>query len=114
MQTGTATACPSAYPTGPQLFYAGVTDPRTCSACQCGAPTGAQCTIGSPAVTNCVGGSLNAPNACAAFTGPSPVKLTDPSQLVLANPGSCSVTAGTGTPTGTATGSSPTSFCCNP
>ena len=114
MQTGTATTCPSAYPTGPQVFYAGVADMRTCSPCQCGAPTGAQCTIGSPAVTNCVGGSLNAPNACAAFTGPSPVKLTDPSQLVLANPGSCSVTAGGGASTGVATGAMPSSFCCTP
>jgi len=112
MQTGTATACPSAYPTGPQLFYAGVSDPRTCSACQCGAPTGAQCTIGSPAITNCIGGSLNAPSACVAFTGPSPVTLA--STPMLTNAGSCTVTAGTGTPTGTATGASPTSFCCTP
>jgi len=114
MQTGIATACPTAYPTGPQVFYAGVADMRTCSPCQCSAPTGAQCTIGSPAVTNCIGGSLNAPNACAAFTGPSPVMLTNPSQLVLANPGSCTVTAGGGAATGTATGSTPSSFCCSP
>jgi hypothetical protein len=112
MQPGVATACPQAYPTGPQVFYAGIDDARTCSACQCGAPTGAQCTIGSPAISNCIGGSLNAPNACVAFTGPEPVVLaTNP---VLASAGTCAVTAGGGAPSGMASGSSPTSFCCAP
>jgi hypothetical protein len=114
MQAGIATACPPAYPTGPQVFYAGVDDPRTCSACQCGAPTGAQCTIGSPAINNCIGGSLNAPNACVAFTGPSPVTLVPTAMLTLADAGACTATAGGGTATGTATPSSPTSFCCSP
>lgn len=112
LQTGTATTCPSAYPTGPQVFYAAVDDERTCSACLCGAPTGAQCTIASPAITNCIGGSLNAPNACAAFAGPSPVTLA--STPTLTSAGTCAVTAGGGAPTGMATGTTPTSFCCSP
>jgi hypothetical protein len=112
MQAGVATACPPTYPTGPQVFYAGVDDARICSACQCGAPTGAQCTIGSPAVSNCIGGSLNAPNACVAFTGPEPVELA--STPVLASAGTCTVTAGGGAPSGMASGSNPTSFCCSP
>ncbi len=33
MQSGIATACPNAYPTGPQVFYAGIDDMRTCSPC---------------------------------------------------------------------------------
>jgi len=112
MQVGAATTCPSAYPTGPQVFYTAVDDERTCSACLCGAPTGAQCTIGSPAITNCVGGSLNAPSTCVAFTGPSPVVLA--STPTLASAGSCTVTAGGGAPTGMATATTPTSFCCSP
>ncbi len=112
MQTGVATACPSGYPSGPQVFYASFDDTRGCSACDCDPPLGALCTIGAPAITNCIGGSLDAPNTCVAFTGPEPVKLAAPPTLT--SPGSCSVTAGGGTPSGSATPTGATSFCCSP
>lgn len=112
MQAGVATACPVGYATGPQVFYSGVDDERACTPCECGAPTGGQCTIVSPAITNCLSGpSLDAPNACTAFTGGEPVKLAN--TPVLSNPGTCAVASG-GVSTGTATPTGATSFCCVP
>jgi hypothetical protein len=111
LQPGVATSCPSGYPTGPQVFYSGVDDERACSACTCGAPTGAACSIGIPAVSNCVDGTtLDAGPDCSAFTGGDLVKLGSP---VTLNAGSCAVSGG-GAPGGVATGTGGTSFCCSP
>ena len=112
MQPGAATACPAGYATGPQVFYAGMADQRGCSACTCGAPAGAECTIGAPAISNCIGGSLNAPNACVAFTGPEPVELAPTANMTLAAAGAC--TPSGGGPSGVASGTGATSFCCSP
>jgi hypothetical protein len=116
MQTGTATACPPEYPTGPQTFFTGIDDQRACTPCQCSGPTGAQCTIGSPALDVSVTpgcsvttGTLPAPSACAQFQGPEFVTLA--SQPTLTSPGTCAL-AGGGTPMGGATASGATSFCC--
>jgi len=117
MQTGTATACPPEYPTGPQTFFTGIDDQRACTPCQCSGPTGAKCTIGSPAIDVAVTpscqvttGSLDAPVACAAFQGPEFVTLA--SQPTLTDPGTCAL-AGGGTPMGGATATGATSFCCS-
>jgi hypothetical protein len=116
MQAGMATACPPEYPTGPQTFFTGIDDQRGCTACQCAGPTGAQCTIGSPALDVSVTpgcsvttGTLDAPSACTQFQGPEFVTLAR--QPTLTSPGSCAV-AGGGTPTGGVTAAGATSFCC--
>ena len=114
MQMGAATACPAGYPSGPQVFYAGIDEGRGCSSCQCANPTGTTCTIASPAIDiQCptAGGTLSAPSTCTAFTPPDTVKLA--SSPMVADAGSCALTGG-GAPTGAATGASPTSFCCTP
>jgi hypothetical protein len=112
LQAGVATACPASYPTGPQVFYSGLEDQRACSACQCSGPTGATCTIGTPAITSCIDSTtLDAPNACTALANPDTFKLA--STPTLSSPGSCTVSGG-GTPTGSATATGPTSFCCAP
>lgn len=116
MQTGTATACPPEYPTGPQTFFTGIADQRACTPCQCSGPTGAQCTIGSPAIDVSVTpgcsvttGTLSAPGGCASFEAPAFVTLAR--QPTLTSPGTCAVGGG-GTPTGGATATGATSFCC--
>jgi hypothetical protein len=114
MQGGVATACPAGYPSGPQVFYAGVDDERGCSSCECASPTGATCTIAAGAVdTDCLGsgGTLSAPSPCTAFSPPDPVKLN--SSPTVADAGSCTLSGG-GAPMGVANGSDATSFCCTP
>ncbi|HEY8089589.1 MAG TPA: hypothetical protein VIF09_17135 [Polyangiaceae bacterium] len=112
LQAGVATACPPSYPAGPQVFYSGLDDQRACSACQCSAPTGATCTIGTPAITSCIDSTtLGAPNACTALSNPDTFKLA--STPTLSSPGSCSVSGG-GAPAGNATPNGATSFCCAP
>jgi len=116
MQAGMATACPPEYPDGPQVFFSSVDDQRGCTPCECAGPTGAQCTIAAPAVDISVtpscsvsAGSLDAPSPCVMFQGLEFVNLASP--LTLGNPGTCALTGG-GAPTGVATQSGPTSFCC--
>jgi hypothetical protein len=115
MQPGMATMCPAGYSTGPQVLYAGVDDQRGCTACQCTDPTGATCTLPSPAIdTECPspsGGTLPAPATCSAFTPPDTVKLA--ASPTVADAGSCALADG-GMPTGTATATGATSFCCTP
>ncbi len=122
MQMGAATACPAGYPAGPQIFYAGVDDARGCTPCTCGALTGVNCTIASPAISafnandpTCMmasTASLSAPSGCTSLGITSPfIELV--ATPVLSGQGSCSSTGG-GVPTGTATGAQPTSFCCLP
>ncbi len=112
LQPGAASACPTGYPEGPQVFYAGVQDQRGCSPCSCSAPAGGACSIGSPGVTACTppGGNWDAPSGCGSITGPQPVKLG--STPTLLDAGAC--TASGGAPSGAATLTGPTSFCCTP
>jgi hypothetical protein len=111
-QPGAATTCPSAYPIGPQVFYTGVDDQRGCAACQCVGPGGGACLAPSPAVTACqpASGSWDAPGTCSSITGPEEVKLAAPATLVDA--GSCAASGGA--PSGDATPTGATSFCCAP
>ncbi|HEY1690623.1 MAG TPA: hypothetical protein VGG39_00590 [Polyangiaceae bacterium] len=110
-QAGTATGCPAGYPTGPQVFYSGVADQRGCTACQCSPSSGATCMVSTPAIESCEDGTtFDAPSACAPINTVEEVKLTANMTLT---PGTCGV-AGGGAPTGTATPSGATSFCCAP
>jgi len=111
MQAGVATACPAGYPAGPQVFYAGVDDKRDCTPCQCAGPAGGACASPTPAINACTppGGTWTAPGTCTPITGPEPVKLAGAPTLVDA--GACTLTGG-GVPSGAATPSGATSFCC--
>lgn len=118
MQAGMATACPAAYPSGPQLFYAGVDDARACTPCACAGPAGGTCSSPTPAVDIAVTpvcavtmGTLDAPSTCMSFQGLEFVTLA--SLPTLTDPGTCTL-AGGGAPTGTASGAGATSFCCEP
>jgi hypothetical protein len=118
-QPGAATACPSGYPSGPQIFYTGFIEGRGCTACTCSPPGGATCTIASPAIDTfeepgCMMSdlTLSAPTACTQVAGDFSIELVA-SPMLTGTP-SCSVVVGGGMPTGTATGSGATSFCCLP
>ena len=118
MQPGAAMACPTTYPSGPQIFYTGLDDGRGCSACTCAA-SGATCTIASPAIdvyedptcTSAPTATLSAPSACTTLGTSLFVQLV--AAPMLSGQGTCA-TSGGGTPTGTATGMGATSFCCLP
>lgn len=88
--------CPADYPSGPLLYFSGLSDTRTCSACQCGAPSGGSCegilrvfahsgcsgpvdTTAYSAGSGCLVGSL--------FDSPNSV-TTD---LTVTDPGECEV-----------------------
>jgi hypothetical protein len=113
VQPRAVTACPPEYPSGPQVFYAGVDDKRGCSTCQCAGPTGGACTIANPAIEACTppGGTWSSPGTCAPITGPEPVRLASGSTPTLVDAGTCTLTDG-GVPVGAASGNGATSFCC--
>jgi hypothetical protein len=119
MKPGTETLCPPGYPSGPQVFYTGVDDTRGCSACTCGSPSGATCAIGSPAIdafvtppcTATPNLTLTAPSPCTALGGALFMELV--SQPMVSGQGTCAVSGG-GMPSGAATPTGATSFCCLP
>ena len=119
-QSGAATACPGApYTDGPHVFFADtINDSRGCSACTCGASTGAQCTAaGTPQgwryLDSQCGTTMtlpfSVPTTCNPAAAAGPFKLTGP---VTVSAGSCG-SAG-GAPIGTAMTTGATTFCCTP
>lgn len=103
-------ACPAGYPTR-TVAYAAFQDTRACSACTCGAPTGASC--GTVAATSygdfaCTMGPkpMTAPSSCIDMGGRS-ASFTAP----VASGGSCAKDGGA--PIGDATPTSPTTICCS-
>ena len=106
--------CPSgsAYTT-PQLVYGGVSDDRSCTACTCGAP-GGQCSGGTYTEgKGCpLGANVPLPTPCTStfmLLSAIPAAVVTPPTL---QPGSCARNGGT--PTGSATESSPITVCCGP
>jgi hypothetical protein len=118
MQSGSATACPPGYTSGPQIFYTGVDDTRGCSACACGAATNAACTIASPAVDGYIEGCMVTPEVMLAAPTASCTSLEASVFLELvATPmpgaaGTCAASGGG--PTGSAAPTGAASFCCAP
>jgi hypothetical protein len=96
-----------------QLFYGSVDDQRTCTACTCGALGGASCSASFEAYSStdgsCTGGGdlYVAPFSCEAVDQPADFRVT-----ITAQNGSCG--ANPVNPTGSATATSPTTFCCLP
>jgi hypothetical protein len=96
-----------------QVFYGGVDDLRTCTACTCGSLGGATCSASFEAYSStdgsCTGGgdTYAAPFSCEAVDQPADFRLT-----IIAQNGSCG--ASQVTATGSATPTNPTTFCCLP
>jgi hypothetical protein len=101
--------CPSGAYSTKRTTYASESDLRGCSACTCGAVTGATCDgfiYLYPTTTNCTGGQLaNLTTSCTPLTMPRYMALFTPAAMG----GSC---AGTTSPIGSATPTQPTTFCC--
>lgn len=113
VQAGSA-ACPSPY-TSKSVYYSGLSDTRTCSACTCNSPTGATCTGGDVAIytasTQCSGASLSIATGDAC-KGPGAVASLQLTGSTLQGTASC--VAGGGAASGTAAGTGATTICCLP
>ena len=104
--------CPATFP-GKQSYYAGANDARTCTACGCGAPSGAICsgTVQDSKLSSCTGGAgaAPAPSACRTLAGN--VKAEE---LAATTPSGGICAASGGQPTGSVAPTSPTTICCAP
>jgi len=108
-----AVACPTTGYTVGTTFYGGVNDGRTCTSCTCGAVTGASCSatvvVSSATDGTCTSNTVTyeAPVTCAGAQQPADFQLN-----LVASGGGC--VPSPVAPTGAATPSSPTTFCCLP
>jgi hypothetical protein len=59
------------------------------------------------------GSTWNAPSTCSSLTVAALVRLRQDAGLAVVSPGTCTLTGG-GAPSGTASGTGATSFCCAP
>jgi hypothetical protein len=112
-------ACPVGKFSQQFVYFEKADDTRACSACACGAPTGATCdaTIkiyGDVGVNKCMTeiASFNA-GGCANLMG-NPDVFGRAATIVGPTGGTCGVTAGGGQATGALTPANPTTFCCIP
>lgn len=110
--------CPAGPFTNKHVFYTGVTDTRGCTACGCGAPTGATCAatiqVFSTGPATCTGipvASFTA-GSCANLLGNPAVASRRATVTTAPTGGQCGPTGGA--PTGTAVGSGATTYCCIP
>jgi hypothetical protein len=112
--------CPMGSPfSDKHVFYEGVNDTRTCSACQCGAPSGSSCDVtievfGDQAVNVCNTQLVSfAAGTCANLVGNPGIFGRKATITKPPNGGSCGVTGG-GAPSGSITPTNATTFCCIP
>ncbi|WP_437319745.1 hypothetical protein [Sorangium sp. So ce385] len=98
------------------VFYGGADDTRGCSACGCGAPEGASCTImasvySDGACADQVASSLVSSMASFCVVTPPGVALGSKSaELVAVDPGGCAPSGGE--PVGEMLPAEPSTFCC--
>ena len=104
--------CPASGYTNRSVSYGGLQDGRHCTACTCGAVTGSTCTstisvTSHGSAASCSGGAVTyqLPQSCAGVQQPGDF-------LLKATPQAGSCTPSQPTPTGAATPSAPTTFCC--
>jgi hypothetical protein len=114
MQAGAATSCPALFP-NLHTFYSGTTEGRGCTACSCGSASGESCAVTFTLYSNSVScaGALAGTvvsGQCIALTGS--VGIVSIEAAVTAAPTGGMCTAIDGQPTGTATPSGATTFCC--
>lgn len=106
-------SCPVQGYTSKQLFYGGVDDQRGCTACTCGSPTGASCDATLDVYMSTDGSCTGTPNTYGApFSCDVVDQPVDLRFVVTSQNGSCA--ASPVGPTGAATPTSPTTFCCLP
>jgi hypothetical protein len=109
--------CPAGPFTTQYVFYTGVTDDRGCSDCSCAAASGTTCsatiTLYSAQTINTCTGPVAAvtTGGCADLTGNPTVAGREASGITTSG-GSCAASGGAAT--GSATPSTPTTFCCIP
>jgi hypothetical protein len=120
-QTGDL-ACPSPY-TERFLYYGGLLDNRSCTACSCASPSGATCSgsvlLGSDAICSADRITLSRLGSCADL-GPDPTPPEPPAQQSrsayytgsVANRGTCAPSGGA--PIGSAEATNPITYCCTP
>jgi hypothetical protein len=102
------------------IFYENFLDTRGCTTCQCGAPTGGSCqaqiTVHSDQVVNTCNtqvGSFTA-GSCSNLSGNPGIFGRKATITQPPSGSSCAPLAGGGQPTGSATPTSPVTFCCIP
>jgi hypothetical protein len=112
--------CPGSPYSEKHLAFVGVDDARSCSPCTCGAPSGGKCTATisiypddacALAVTDVLTIDSSMPEWCTNVPPGAPLlsKSASPPAYV---PGSCQPAGGV--PSGSATPTNPTTFCCVP
>jgi hypothetical protein len=111
-------ACPAGAFSTQHVFYTGVTDTRGCSECSCGAASGSTCSAtvtlySAQSVNTCTGPvAAVTTGSCAELSGNPTVAGREASNITTPSGGSCAASGGA--PTGSATPSTPTTFCCIP
>jgi hypothetical protein len=106
-------ACPSGLYVTKHVAYGGLADTRTCTGCGCGAPSGGTCKgalqpqTTAPCAANAVVTDVPLPAMCASVGQ----ALSFTYQASVSG-GQCVVQQGT--PTGSASPTNPTTFCCLP
>ena len=109
--------CPGTYPIK-SVFYAGLVDERTCTACGCGAPASSECrgeiTLNETADCSPTPYTLTAPISASQSTcydlQPAMALASKSAIASVYMPGSCEPTGGT--PAGSATPVDASTFCC--
>lgn len=111
-------SCPAGAFTEKHLFFEDAVDTRACSACTCGAPSGASCdatiTLYSDQTLNTCTTQVTSFSAgtCANVSG-NPALVGRKATITAPTGGACAASGG-GQPTGALTPSNATSFCCIP
>jgi hypothetical protein len=107
--------CPSGNYSVKHTYYSGSTDTRACSACSCGAPTGASCTGGQVTLygnVSCNGASNTYPLSTGCASLPSVPGIGIEATATTPTGGSCGSMGGALTGSAQATGA--TTVCCMP
>lgn len=108
--------CPAGAFTARHVFFTAIADTRQCTACTCGQPTGATCAA-QISVYSTPTGCTTTPVAqvaagdCVNLTG-NPQVATRKATIAPPTGGSCAASGGA--PTGAATGTGATTYCCIP
>jgi hypothetical protein len=108
--------CPASQFDTKHIFYDDFTDSRTCTGCSCGGSAGATCAGTIKVFSDQILNSCNALDAtfpaggCAALNGNPAVGPATFAQTMAPAGGTCAASGGM--PSGTATKTFPTTFCC--
>ena len=102
-------ACPAGAYSVRHVYYAALTDGRTCTACTCSVAAAATCTATAQQGCGQTGPAIPLPTPCASLPSPGSVTLTS-----APTPGGGSCTPSGGQPTGTLVPAGATTLCCMP